>query len=1150
MENKTRAAKRFFTRFISLGILLGTFISAVLPVIPTSAAEQQPLTAETTPTAKVPPSQLLTAITGEAVSAAERQWLDHEAIETLPAELSLTYDSAVPHTSVSVTFPSEGVAEITAQVYTGDICATVWTPSGVTVSGKTYPLVSSGADVYRAEIPISEEVLSLTVHYEAHLTVSPQAANLLMQAAYRRAEELKAELDAYDQAVKDHAAATEAYEAYRVELQSYRAALAEYNAYQQALKSYETRLAAYKKYLEDVEDYERRLGVYEAYLSEKAAYEEALAVYTDFVNNPAAYEEKYLAYCAYLAELEKVTAQLTLLDSCFISDAAGHVLNNTLNGPTVKTVVARQDELVSAGCDAQDIANADRATKQLIVLLKDYPVKGEDAKRYAYYIRHFSEIRDNVTLLYTSLSRLYGNDGVPDILEMQGKKERYWQFVAQLYALSCAMEDTVALNMQWSISGEKLTELLDACFILKDTNMAAPLAAYPAHVEEVVPPSQMKIPTPPAVVEKPVPPLKVTEPQKPATVSQPVLPPTVPAPGRDPDRPLFSVYEQALAEAYAAQALPKREEISHTVSYPLTLSVDKALHADGAPVAVFYDSDRMTLLAVQTADAEGGIAWPENPTAPEASEGLIYSFSGWVDEDGRAYLPEEGNIHITEDRFFYAVYTSTKASYTVTWDVEGTLTLETYDHGEIPVYRGTPTKAEESGMVYTFIGWTPVIRPATQDVTYTAVFSAQKKFYEIQWVIGDSTEVETYPAGELPAYPSVPTLPMDGRYAYVFSHWSPEITEAAGNTVYTAVFEAVDLLGGDDRAVLTETDDLICVTKPHGEGELFMSVAALVKYAKERSCGLMLNQGDVTVTLGEDAVASLCTAQAEALRFCKGEEDALLALYFYDAEGKEVSVDAEAKISVALPSAQLGRITDASGETLSTMQDGAVVAVLRVGESYRLKVGYTITVHMTVQGSADETGGIYTLSSELATEGETVLLHIKTSPGYDVSTVIVRDKFGGVISHTVTEDGQYSFVMPAGNTDISVEMTPHYYTVTFRVGDSVISQERYRYGDMPVIPSDPTRPDDKQYSYTFTGWSPTVTAVMGDMVYEAEFLLVPLTEGAAVAESEIGLLQLAVMGVLAAAVVCAGILVPYVILQRRRKKADHASSTEETESKD
>ncbi len=1148
MKQTKKTMKLVSAKLLSLGMALWMTVAACIPPVCATATEppsvsENAVTEDTAHTTKIPLSHLLAAMTDMPLSEAESQWLDAEGSESLPASLSLIYDSAVPHTSVSVEFPSDGVAKITATTYTGTVHATVWTPSSVTVAGQTYPLTSAGDGIYQAEIPTEEPVLFLQVQYGAHLTVSREDADLLRQAAYKRAEALNAAMEAYHQAIADHTAATEAYNAYRVELQKYSAALKEYNAYQQALQAYEKRLATYQAYLKEMDAYEAEYALYEAYLNDKAAYDKALDEYTDFVNNPAAYEKKYLAYCAYLAELEKISAQLALIDSCFVSDAAGHVLNSTLNGPTVKTVVERQDELVAAGCNAQDIANADQSTKILTALLKEYPRKEEDAVRYAYYIKHYTEIRDHVTLLYTSLSRLYGNDGVPDILDMQGKKERYWQFVAQLYALSCAMEDTVSLNMQWSISGESLTALLDPCFILKDTNAATPASAYPAYMEEVVSPSQMKKPTPPAVVEKPVAPLKVTEPQKPTAVSKPTIPPIVSAPGPYPDRPLFSMYEEALVNAFTANQLPRRPAATEAVSYPLTLSVDQVARWDDIPTAYFYDSDRMTLLSEQTVNTEGEVTWPKAPTPPEEKDGIVYSFSGWVDDEGRAYIPNDEAFALTESKYFYAVYTSTKASYTVTWDVEGALTHETYDHGEIPVYQGTPTKAEDGENIYTFIGWTPVVRPATQNVTYTAVFSAQKKFFEVQWVIGDDRETETYPSGELPTYLVTPTRPMDGRYVYIFSHWSPEITAVHENAVYTAVFEAIDLLDGDDQASLTETDDEICVIKPDRGGDLCMSIRHLAAYASEHARGLLLNYGRISIMLSEETVRSLCTAQAETLKFCKGEGDAPLMLCFYDAEGQEISVNDEVKITVPLPTDQAGRLSDASGETVSSVQNGMLTAILHVGAAYTLKVGHTVTVHMAGQGEENETGGIYTLSSELASAGETVWFSVQPSPGYDVKSVVVRDKFGGVISHAVTLDGKYSFIMPTGNADITVQMIPHLYTVKFCVGDAVISQGSYHYGDMPVIPPDPTRVEDRNYRYTFVGWTPTVTAVMGDTVYEAEFLKVPLQEPSAVEESKLGIVQLALIGVLSAAVVYAGILVPYVILLRKKELSAESAET-------
>ena len=66
--------------------------------------------------------------------------------------------------------------------------------------------------------------------------------------------------------------------------------------------------------------------------------------------------------------------------------------------------------------------------------------------------------------------------------------------------------------------------------------------------------------------------------------------------------------------------------------------------------------------------------------------------------------------------------------FTVTWDIEGVTSTETYAEGTTPSYKGeTPTKAEDATNTYTFVGWTPELAPVTGDVTYTAVFEAVPK---------------------------------------------------------------------------------------------------------------------------------------------------------------------------------------------------------------------------------------------------------------------------------------------------------------------------------------------------------------------------------------------------------------------------------------
>ena len=67
-----------------------------------------------------------------------------------------------------------------------------------------------------------------------------------------------------------------------------------------------------------------------------------------------------------------------------------------------------------------------------------------------------------------------------------------------------------------------------------------------------------------------------------------------------------------------------------------------------------------------------------------------------------------------------------KGGVIVSWVVEGeTVKTEACKKGEKPEYTGaTPSKTETSRYTYEFSGWTPEISEATEDVTYTAQFTA------------------------------------------------------------------------------------------------------------------------------------------------------------------------------------------------------------------------------------------------------------------------------------------------------------------------------------------------------------------------------------------------------------------------------------------
>lgn len=62
------------------------------------------------------------------------------------------------------------------------------------------------------------------------------------------------------------------------------------------------------------------------------------------------------------------------------------------------------------------------------------------------------------------------------------------------------------------------------------------------------------------------------------------------------------------------------------------------------------------------------------------------------------------------------------------------------------------------------------------------------------------------------------------------------------------------------------------------------------------------------------------------------------------------------------------------------------------------------------------------------------------------------------------------------------------YLVTFLNEDNtVISSKNYKYGETPVAPADPVKPNTAEYTYTFNGWDKAIAQVQGPQTYKATY---------------------------------------------------------------
>ena len=157
-----------------------------------------------------------------------------------------------------------------------------------------------------------------------------------------------------------------------------------------------------------------------------------------------------------------------------------------------------------------------------------------------------------------------------------------------------------------------------------------------------------------------------------------------------------------------------------------------------------------------------------------------YTFNGW-----------EPNVEeVKSDATYVAQYDKTINSYTVTWDVDGVMTTETYNYGDIPSYKGTISKQNTAQYTYFFSGWSPNITNVTGDIKYTAEFNSTINSYTIIWKNYDDTvlKTETIEYGKMPVFGGVPGRDSDAQYSYEFSGWSPAVAKVVGDATYTAQY--------------------------------------------------------------------------------------------------------------------------------------------------------------------------------------------------------------------------------------------------------------------------------------------------------------------------------------------------------------------------
>ena len=1099
----------------------------------------------------------------ETISAVESDYL-----ATLSAT-PLKYTNTVPARCVTADY-DDGTLTVHAATYTyttaGGVTLTWYPVENATAGRYALTLSTVAADGSRSGTLTGLEGVSdlrVTIPYACTATVPAAVADSYLNVTYDYANELFCELTDYESRLATY----NAYQDYLQKLAAYNTAYAQwqdylskkdkydkdlvkYNAYEQAMSEYRDKLAAFNSYETAKEEYDQK----------KAAYDAAKEAYN---NSVTAYNQAVAQYNKDLAEIERASTILTVLESAFIS-AGGNHFYATLMGDTVAAVVDNKDELVNVGkCDPNDIDTADNATRTLRVLLTDYKAQRGVPARFAYYSEHYEEIKENIITLYGRLYSLYNNSNVKTTLINRGKLERYMEFVSQLYVLSTGLDDTVNRKDDWEIAGRydpawydyrywTYQELLvEDALMPADRNNADPAGISCPTTTPTEPQAPnaftLTAPTEPTKVDRPIEPETVNKPTEPTFVQEPTAPTHQDDPGAKPIAPSYTALQQRLIAARRDGTLTRRAT-GQDKTVTLQATLQKSLQSSRVE---FYDYDGQTILfsddpLVGNAIAYGG----STPTRADTAK-YSYSFVGWKDEDGQ--LVEDFGVASTEGSRFYASYSETVRSYTVTWSVEGVEQSIVLPYGSDPVFEGTPTKEENARYTYHFAGWrvsgeedfSTRLDSVTGDVTYEAVFESILRSYTVTWILNDDvTESALWDYGTVPAPVGTPTRPTDDRYVYEFSGWDTTPAEVTGDVTYTAQFTAIPILPSSDASAEVQApvleDNVYTATVPVS-GQQIDRLLALAE-ANDCTVSLLSADGNASIYLNEAAIADLLAAGGTNVQIYTDGASCFLLLT--NAEGEAVSINAPLTLRVG-GADEYTKVYVKNGNALEVLafeyENGTVTVRMREGGKLLLRKEYAVTVTPPENGELSA-------NVEIAVAGDVVTLTLTPADEYDLSGVQVVGLLTGK-TYTVGED--MTFVMPDEPVTVSATFSRKTYTVTFIVNGEVISSVTYQSGDTLVLPDDPTKAPDGNKIYTFTGWSPVVvTTVTADATYTAQFReSIQSTNDEYIppeSKNRAYLLYIEV-GVILAVLIATPIVTVRLVKRHRRKKRANAEQASDTD---
>lgn len=1057
---------------------------------------------------------------------------------------SLQYNDSIPNDRIDTHYENE-ILDVTVApyIYTAANGATVtWFPEFIkleNVSGEweQHSLTEQNG-VYVAQISCKYTGdFDMKVAYTCEIAVPGSIIEALHNEAYQEGANALAQMKEYEKEKSEYD---------------------KFVADQKAYDEYVINKAAYEKYLQDKAAYDVLYEAYQAYLQENATYQalvDAEKAWAEYWKKQEAYnnnKEAYSQYVTYYAAYKKAVDTLAMFEAIFVKEERGWCMYNDIMGSAVTQVLARKDELIVAGGNADDINLAGEATENLRVLLGGYrklrnaKYKSDHDKYkalYEYYQTNYDALTKNFCDLYKTLKGLYGNSAVSGYIALQEKTEHYRQLVGHLFVISTALDRNSERDESgWRIDRKKLLDVIKEVHYFPDSNTQwYPSAVYPAvevpFVEYIEQPEKPKVEEPMFVPE--VPPTPVQDPGKaPDTVAHPGDPKEAPKPVDEPVFPEmgFSNVVKTLYKEVSGGTLTRYEgSIPESVALKLNVEVDQVISIQNVKTVIFYDLEGNPHRIEQK---NYGETVKCAPLEHDETAAAYYKFLCWKDADGNE-IKGTAEIEVTKNISLYPHYLITPRMYTITFMVENEwgedqLRTVTYNYGTLlDAKQFVKIPDMDAGYIYSFSGWQtadgkPVdVTYVTGDATYKGYIQRTLRKYTVTWVLSERGEefVEEWEYGTTPVFEK-DTSVSSSAYFYRFMGWDKTVSSVKNNITYTAIYRktplATDANGEPLEVLHSDTEVKVMATST----SVSVKEAAILA-AQEGKALTVCWMGVLSVSLSGEELQSYIDIDTPALML-KVTQDGAVEIYEfqYSVFGSSISTFPAVDVQFAYSKTN-NQVTLFEVQTEDGWQRLEKDQVNARG-SFKARRIYSYSIFCVPNAFCNVK---QPQMAKQATEGELISIDLACNYGYRVVGATIETVEGEIIKVTGA-----SFQMPASAATLTLQVEQIIYRVTFMVEGAVLSYAEYLMGEEIVLPANPSKEAEGGYIYAFSGWGEVPAIATGEnenLVFEASFSKVPL-----VSEYETGHNNNMLIAIVLPCVGAAGLLVAVFFILRKvvRKK--------------